>query len=1677
VNNSERILCKNKSIVSGKTGECKCICKSGTKGKFCQYSNKITCNNNGIVNDNGECKCYNGYAGKKCQYSKEETCNNVGIVKDDGTCDCSNTGFEGLNCETPLKCILGTNKKDKNQIDCNGNGEAAGKTNNCYCKCDTGFSWDSIGTTNSNCKNLLNCTLDGFRNSEKINCLNGGKAMGKTGSCKCDCKGTGYKGDHCETLIKICEKKPCLHGFCTNLLNDFKCTCDNGYEGKKCIKKILCEEIIEKCVNGDIIGDSSNNTCQCKCNVGWTGISCEEPIPCTIDGKNNSQKIKCSNGGIINGEGNNCSCDCTNTGYEGYTCNSIIYNCNIDSCDQDGVNLCIPKVPNPKCDCKEGYFGEKCEQISECTLGEQNTTTTINCNNKGNASGNTGNCKCDCFKGWGGNNCDTKLKCSDNQFNTVNKEDINCNFNGIPDGYTGDCKCNCFKGWDGKNCENELICLDSSIPSTTQTPIPSTTQTPIPSTTQTPIPPITQTPITSSLNNNSYLNCNNNGDIQGSGDNCSCKCDTGFDGINCMVNLECRLEEEKGFCLDYTTGKCLNNYDKNSCLKLNNNLNEIPGISNDYKNDYLFKKGKTCDDFYNKYNDCNDFLEKDGDNIITNSKLITGTNAEKCIRQIWNTFGCNEKNSFYDNMNESTFFTFFKEFSEIKFNKNCSFYKKKTNFINDFIIPKKSNNKYLSCSGNGIINGNGNDCSCICNKGYKGTNCEICESDYILDKNGNCSEKCTEYDCDINTKSVNGNKTDGCICNCNEGYLSSDTSNKPINCLSCDSTKGYISVGNNCKKQCSILENCNNNADSVSGFTDSGCNCSCKSGFVDYDCSINCNVLPEYKVLQKGKKCLDIDDQDLNYKCYKNPTKNQCIDILLTLEKSSDTISKSFNNTQKLNASFVKIGNNGNLNNPNDELNPSSCQRIEDDKFIYYNYNNNKYESTCINQYGYKMCNIKDDCSNNASQVSSTIDGCICTCNDGHTGDKCNQCKANYDNLLKKFDTVKVTKDQKFKFYNDDFTNNICEIKCYNTQDRFSNGGCKPTCSNSEKERISYSSCIFGCEKNWLNSNYNLCINKCNDDEERVPNGNCLEKCSINQERNKNSPYQCSDKCEVNKKKGINDKCFDICDQTCINGVPVGLKDTHEGGKGCFCKCNKGWGGTDCSKKCKDLSKYKALSNGNNCFDYGMDCYNHLDKIDCYKGLLELDSYNTNDKIYIDDNEISMYDYFYDLVPKYCYNDNECEGGASCVNNICKNPLKILPKSILKADNQNKFGNDKFPNDFYNPNICQRYAHTDSFGYYRFSPNCNSGNKTCLCLNEEGFDFCKNTIDCNNNAAEVLTSESGNCICRCKNGYIGDKCQYSDKLTCSDNGNVNNDGLCNCHTGYGGEDCSIILDCSTQENDNNKEYINCNGNGEAQGVTGSCSCKCYPPYKSYDCNLNCVNQPKFEGLWSLRSGDPCWHKSDYNECKNYISNDFSHSWAGDGYGGQWGTRGSGFWCTNSGGGSGWLYANSSNNGYIYHTNKQYVMTCPGNTCTDTQNHMKCQSANNLLCIDKLWVKCPSKKYYLDSNCQRDIGKSCTNNSDCSSNNCVNSKCGMLRKIGENCTMDTDCKSDLCLNTYGDYKCELKKEIGEDCIEDRQCSSNKCYKNKCLIQKEEGEDCTFNEECIINNCSNKKCKTG
>lgn len=54
------------------------------------------------------------------------------------------------------------------------------------------------------------------------------------------------------------------------------------------------------------------------------------------------------------------------------------------------------------------------------------------------------------------------------------------------------------------------------------------------------------------------------------------------------------------------------------------------------------------------------------------------------------------------------------------------------------------------------------------------------------------------------------------------------------------------------------------------------------------------------------------------------------------------------------------------------------------------------------------------------------------------------------------------------------------------------------------------------------------------------------------------------------------------------------------------------------------------------------------------------------------------------------------------------------------------------------------------------------------------------------------TAINGSNVCQCKSGYAGDKCQFSDAVTCNNHGQARYDGYCNCTAPYTGDYCKDV---------------------------------------------------------------------------------------------------------------------------------------------------------------------------------------------------------------------------------------------------------------------------------------------
>ena len=89
---------------------------------------------------------------------------------------------------------------------------------------------------------------------------------------RCNCL-PGYEGKNCDVNIDECEQNPCLNGAaCVDLINDYQCDCPTGFEGKNCETNIDdCAE--NPCFNGGICHDGIDDF-TCDCAPGFRGMAC-----------------------------------------------------------------------------------------------------------------------------------------------------------------------------------------------------------------------------------------------------------------------------------------------------------------------------------------------------------------------------------------------------------------------------------------------------------------------------------------------------------------------------------------------------------------------------------------------------------------------------------------------------------------------------------------------------------------------------------------------------------------------------------------------------------------------------------------------------------------------------------------------------------------------------------------------------------------------------------------------------------------------------------------------------------------------------------------------------------------------------------------------------------------------------------------------------------------------------------------------------------------------------------------------------------------------------------------------------------------------------------------------------------------------------------------------------------
>jgi hypothetical protein len=196
-----------------------------------------------------------------------------------------------------------------------------------------------------------------------------------------------------------------------------------------------------------------------------------------------------------------------------------------------------------------------------------------------------------------------------------------------------------------------------------------------------------------------------------------------------------------------------------------------------------------------------------------------------------------------------------------------------------------------------------------------------------------------------------------------------------------------------------------------------------------------------------------------------------------------------------------------------------------------------------------------------------------------------------------------------------------------------------------------------------------------------------------------------------------------------------------------------------------------------------------------------------------------------------CTVDDDCNGGGSCVSNVCV----CKPK--------------------YDGEMCQ----IDKCEGCSVHGDCDDTGK-CVCRIDEGKQWYGDKCTISSDPCEYVICGRGKCengVCNCADtGNIGSECEIpkcSPTNVCQNNGTCKNNGECDCVNGFSGLNCEI----------DSCESVFCSNGGTCEGGI----CKCINNFSGEDCsvdacdNINCSGKGTCEyGLCTCLenfSGDTC----------------------------------------------------------------------------------------------------------------------------------------------------------------------------------------------------------------------------
>ncbi|CUE71036.1 membrane-associated protein, putative [Bodo saltans] len=1081
----------------------------------------------GYANGTCACQCRYGWTGSTCASCP---------VRYNASLDCGfcADSYEGTYPNCTLKCTVAANCTN-HAVLVNGN-----STSGCFCQCrnqwygGTCSNCNSIFNASADCGTCaaayenypncyLKCTIAANCSSHATN-VSGNIVDG----CNCSCQNQ-WSGGNCATCASVFDSSKncgaCAAGYDTYPHCYRTCTVASNCSG-----------------HATNVTGNRNTGCNCSCSAQWTNDTCgycpplfnaSQNCAACIDGYGGYPQCTplctvtddCSgNANTVSGLRGACVCVCRNRWSSGNcsvcpalynatqdcgACNSIYetypqcyLKCtNAANCSSHAAFVSGNTFTKCVCNCSDKWTGNTCASCpsnynqstcNSCAAGFSDYPTcprvcTIpqDCSNNAiNVSGLTPNCVCDCRNSWSGGSCSTCAAqynstedcgtCSNAYaaFSTYPNCYLTCtvaaNCSNHADSVTGNsvagCNCSCRNQWKGNTCNS--CAANYSATADCGTCAPGYIDYPI-------------CPRACTV----ALDCNGHAsNVTGHEGSCVCNCTNQWYGDTCN-SCPPHIDATKNCA---TCLAAYNTYPQCylTCTTVSNCSNHATGVIGNTntgcnctcRNEWYGDVCNQCPQYVNATRDC--------------GACVAGYDGyPNCRRTCTNALDCNSHAAAVSGLlpdckcNCSTQWT----------SSTCAVCPYNFNSTMDCGTCANGFDSYPACyqtctnAGNcsnhaATVSGNTlTGCACHCRNQWKEDNCSSCAFNFNAsqdcgvcaigyDAYPNCDRICTATtDCSGHSSNVTG-LYPNCNCTCRNQWSGGSCSvcptryNASNDCAGC--AAGYDGAYPACYLTCTREANCSGNAATVTGNTHTGCNCSCRNQWNGTTCDSCASI---YSSTQDCGTCAE------GYGFYPNCTR--ICSTVYECNAHATTVDGTYPNCT-CNCRNQWLG--------------SSCAFCPSK---YSNTTANDCGTCTSDREGYPICVEKCtnawNCSNNAQTVLGNFtSGCSCICRNQWSGLNCSSCPVNFDSTL---DCGACSKG----YSNYPTCAPLCTpVDCYNHSIAFS--GTRPNCQCTCRNKWSLSNCSV-CPSNYVANETSDCA-ACAPGYVEYPS--CYRQCTVSQDCN-----------------------------------------------------------------------------------------------------------------------------------------------------------------------------------------------------------------------------------------------------------------------------------------------------------------------------------------------------------------------------------------------------------------------------------------------------------------------------------------------------------------------------------------------------------------------------------------------